>query len=198
MMQDVVDRAVRDGREPSLDVAVVEVGHLMAIAARTAPKAVGKDFIEVVLLKGADVDRLGDAMVAHGEGGGGGKGFVRDGGNVRSSAAVLLVGLRDHPPLGLDCNGCGFGSCEAFARAKAEMKGRKAPYAGPSCALRVQDLGIAVGSAARTAQMMNVDNRVMYRPAVVALELGMIRAMQALAIPLSATGKSPYYDRPPL
>ena len=197
MMQDVVDRAVRDGREPSLDVAVVEVGHLMALAARTAPKGVGKDFIEVVLLTGADIDRLGDAMVASGERGGS-KGFVRDGNNVKSSAAVLLVGLRDHPPLGLDCNGCGFGSCEGFVRARAEMKGHKAPFAGPSCVLRVQDLGIAVGSAARTAQMMNVDNRVMYRPAATAIELGLIKAMQALAIPLSATGKSPYFDRPPL
>jgi len=143
------------------------------------------------------VDRLGDAMVAHGERAGN-KGFVRDGNNVRASAAVLLVGLRDHPPLGLDCNGCGFGSCAAFSKAKADMKGHKAPFAGPSCSLRVQDLGIAVGSAARTAQMLNVDNRVMYRPAATAIELGLITAMQALAIPLSATGKSPYFDRPPL
>ncbi len=192
-----MDRAVRDGREPSLDVAVVEVGHLMALSARTAPKAVGKDFIGVLLLKGAEVDRLGDAMVAHGERGGN-KGFVRDGGNVKASAAVLLVGLREHPPLGLDCNGCGFGSCEAFSKARAAMKGHKSPFAGPACALRVLDLGIAVGSAAKTAQMHNVDNRVMYRAAVTAIELGMLVAVQALAIPLSATGKSPYYDRPPL
>lgn len=191
-MKQVQERAARDGREPQMDVAVVEVGHLMALAARTAPKAVGKDYLEVRLLSGSDVDRLGDAMVAYGEGADN-KGFVRDGRNVKSSAAVLLVGLKDHPPLGLDCNGCGFGDCNGFLKAKEASTGGR--YQGPACVLRVQDLGIAVGSAARTAQMHNVDNRVMYRPAVIAIELGMVSKGIALAIPLSATGKSPFFDR---
>ena len=175
-----------------MDVAVVEVGHLMALAARTAPKAVGKDYLEIRLLSGADVDTLGDAMVAYGESAGD-KGFVRDGRNVKASAAVLLVGIRDHPPLGFDCNGCGFGDCNGFLKAKETSKGGK--YQGPACVLRVQDLGIAVGSAAKTAQIHNVDNRVMYRPAVIAIELGMVGKGIALAIPLSATGKSPFFDR---
>lgn len=191
-MRDVQERAARDGREPQMDVAVVEVGHLMALAARTAPKAVGKDYLEVRLLSGADVDRLGDAMVAYGDRAGD-KGFSRDGRNVKASAAVLLVGLRDHPPAGLDCNGCGFGDCNGFLKAKETSTGGR--YQGPACVLRVQDLGIAVGSAARTAQMHNVDNRVMYRPAVIAIELGMVGKGIALAIPLSATGKSPFFDR---
>jgi len=191
-LKDVQERAARDGREPQMDVAVVEVGHLMALAARTAPKGMGKDYLDVRLLSGADVDKLGDAMVAYGEGADN-KGFVRDGRNVISSAAVLLVGLRDHPPAGLDCNGCGFGDCKGFSDAKATSKGGR--YQGPACVLRVQDLGIAVGSAAKTAQMHDVDNRVMYRPAVIAIELGMVSKGVALAIPLSATGKSPYFDR---
>jgi uncharacterized ferredoxin-like protein len=35
----------------------------------------------------------------------------------------------------------------------------------------------------------------MYRPAVIAIELGMVSKGIALAIPLSATGKSPFFDR---
>jgi uncharacterized ferredoxin-like protein len=191
-MKEVQERAARDGREPQMDVAVVEVGHLMALSARTAPKAIGKDYLDVRLLSGADVDRLGDAMVSYGESADN-KGFVRDGRNVKASAAVLLVGLKDHPPAGLDCNGCGFGDCKGFLEAKETSKGGR--YQGPACILRVQDLGIAVGSAARTAQMHNVDNRVMYRPAVIAIELGLVSKGIALAIPLSATGKSPFFDR---
>jgi uncharacterized ferredoxin-like protein len=191
-MEDVRRRAARDGREPQMDVAVVEVGHLMALSARTAPKAAGKDFIEVRLLSGEDVDRLGDAMVAYGEREQD-KMFVRDGNNVRASAAVLLVGITDHPPIGLDCNGCGFGDCEGFRRAREGDRGGR--YQGPACTLRVQDLGIAVGSAVKTAQIHNVDNRIMYRAGVLAIELGMVAKGIALGIPLSATGKSPYFDR---
>ena len=60
---------------------------------------------------------------------------------------------------------------------------------------RSQDLGIAVGSAVKTASIHNVDNRVMYRGAVVAIELGMIGPGLCLAIPLAAVGKSPFFDR---
>jgi len=57
------------------------------------------------------------------------------------------------------------------------------------------DLGIAVGSAVKTASMLNVDNRVMYSVGVAALRLGMVKGNLALGIPLSATGKSIYFDR---
>lgn len=67
---------------------------------------------------------------------------------------------------------------------------QRGKYQGPECVLSVQDLGIAVGSAAKTAQLHNVDNRVMYRPAVIAIELGMAGRGIALAIPLSATGRA--------
>ncbi|MGE5577770.1 MAG: DUF2148 domain-containing protein, partial [Syntrophothermus sp.] len=57
------------------------------------------------------------------------------------------------------------------------------------------DLGIAAGSAVKTASLLNVDNRVMYRIGVLARKLGLIDADVVLGIPLSATGKSPYFDR---
>ncbi len=57
-------------------------------------------------------------------------------------------------------------------------------------------MGIALGSAVKTAGMLNVDNRIMYRAGVVARELGMIDADVVMGIPLAATGKSIYFDRP--
>ncbi len=45
------------------------------------------------------------------------------------------------------------------------------------------------------AGLLNVDNRIMYRAGVLARALGLIDADFVMAVPLSATGKSPYFDR---
>ncbi len=172
--------------------AVVEVGRLMALSARTAPKGKGMDYLEVRLLSGDDVRRLGEAMEAR-AGGDEGSIFLRDGGNVKGCPAVLIICLRDHPTPGLDCNGCGHGTCEGFLEARRARSG--GDYDGPFCAIRVLDLGIAVGSAARTAQLHNVDNRVMYTAGVTAIAEGLVGPGLALGIPLSASGKSPFFDR---
>jgi uncharacterized ferredoxin-like protein len=62
--------------------------------------------------------------------------------------------------------------------------------------LSVLNLGIAVGSAAKTASLHNVDNRVMFSAGYAAQALKLIDADIVLAIPLSATSKNIYFDRP--
>ncbi|MCL6650529.1 MAG: ferredoxin domain-containing protein [Chloroflexi bacterium] len=57
------------------------------------------------------------------------------------------------------------------------------------------DLGIALGSAAKTASIFNADNRIMYRAGVAARRIGMMDADVVVGIPISATGKSIYFDR---
>jgi uncharacterized ferredoxin-like protein len=190
-MGDELSRTTGEGCETEIQRAVVEVGRLMALAARTAPKGVGQDHLEVRLVTGDDVTRLGRAMIAKGEAEDKAH-FVRDGRSVLRCHAVLLVGLLDHPAMGLDCNACGHGTCAGFEVARAD-----APEGDftPACVFRSQDLGIAVGSAVKTAQIHNVDNRIMYRGAVVAIELGLIGHGLCLAIPLAAVGKSPFFDR---
>jgi uncharacterized ferredoxin-like protein len=68
-------------------------------------------------------------------------------------------------------------------------------FRGPQCAYRLLDMGIALGSAVKTASLLNVDNRIMYRTGAVAREMGLIDADVVVGIPLSATGKSIYFDR---
>lgn len=58
------------------------------------------------------------------------------------------------------------------------------------------DLGIAVGSAVKTASIHNVDNRVMYTAGVGALSLGWMEGCGvAYGIPLRASGKNIFFDR---
>jgi uncharacterized ferredoxin-like protein len=190
-MADSGDRHTGEGSEEEIAEAVVQVGKLMALAARTAPKGVGQDYLEVRLVTGEDVERVGKAMVAKGEAEDIPH-FVRDGNSVLRCHAILLVGLLDHPPIGLDCGACGHGDCYGFTEAKKEAE---AGDFAPACVFRSLDLGIALGSAAKTAQLHNVDNRIMYRIAVVAIELGLIGPGICMGIPLAAVGKSPFFDR---
>ncbi|NLJ34078.1 MAG: hypothetical protein GX349_05750 [Firmicutes bacterium] len=164
--------------------------NLMALAARTAPKAGGKDFIALRVIEGEDLERLADAMLAYAKEKNN-PGFERDGKNVRDSGALLLASLKDSAAVGLDCGACGEAECDLLT-----PKLHEGPeFAGPLCAWRLIDLGIAIGSAAKTAGILNVDNRIMYRPGVLARKLGLIEGEIVVAIPLSVTGKNIYFDR---
>lgn len=161
----------------------------MALSARTAPKASGKDFIETKIITGEDLTKLKEDMVKYGEESGK-KNFDRDANNVANSGAVLLISLNKAQKAGLNCGACGFNLC---ANLRDFRDG--AEFAGPICAWRLIDLGIAIGSAVKTASMLNVDNRIMYRIGVSARRLKLIDGEIVVGIPLSATGKNIYFDR---
>ena len=67
---------------------------------------------------------------------------------------------------------------------------------GPVCNLRDVDLGIAVGSAAKTAALHSIDCRCQTRAATAARKLGLIQADHAVALSLSMTHKAVGFDRP--
>ena len=160
----------------------------MALAARTAPKAAGKDYVTVEILSGEEtLNQLADDMLRFGQESGK-KNFDRDGENVRRSAAVVLIGLRDAAVVGLNCGACGFEKCPTINTLEGEFR-------GPQCAMRLLDMGIALGSAVKVASLLNVDNRIMYRIGVCARRLGLTQADVVMGVPLSATGKSIYFDR---
>lgn len=171
------------------------VAELMRISAITAPKSMGEDFVEAVVLEHEDIGRLADDMCKIAEERNS-PGFKRDGENVRASTSVVLVGLREHTPLGMNCSACGFDTCKELKdkREEREKKDEK-DLKGPNCVIRAIDLGIAVGSAVKTASIHNVDNRIMYRVGVSARRLGLIDADVVMGIPLSVSAKSIYYDR---
>ena len=169
---------------------LLEVARLMELAARTAPKSRGEDFVETEILSGKQVGKLADGMVKFGVDR---KvtGFDRDGDNTRKSPVVMLIGLKKATTVNLDCGACGFDTCKELENAAKS----ESDFLGPICALRHLDFGIALGSAVKTAQMMNVDNRIMYRIGVAARYMGLIDWDFVMGIPLSATGKSIYFDR---
>jgi uncharacterized ferredoxin-like protein len=170
--------------------SVTTVAQMMTIAAITAPKAKGENFIAVKLLQGAVVQELAQAMAAYGE-----KSrkvnFDRDANNVARSDAVLLIGLEKPNTLGLHCGACGFPTCDELL----DQPAYTGEFTGPVCAHRLLDLGIALGSAVKTASLLNVDNRIMYRIGVAARQMGLVDWHLVMGVPLSVSGKSIYFDR---
>lgn len=161
----------------------------MEVSARTAPKAAGEDYIEASLLSDSERVALGNEMIRIGHERGI-YGFERDGQNVLASDAVVLIGLLPHKGVGLNCGACGYASCKEF-----NEKSFAGDFVGPNCVIRSLDLGIALGSAAKQAGELNVDNRIMYRIGVAARRLRIGGANVSHGIPLSASGKNIFFDR---
>ncbi len=162
------------------------------VAGRTAPKAKGvDDLIFGLITEEEEKERLAQEMekVAE-EKGQAFKFFKRDAENVRNSEAVILISLNFTKPLGLNCGACGF-SCDTILKhSKKELD-----LDGPVCAMKLLDMGIAIGSAVYKAKDLCIDNRVMYTIGVAAKRLGLLPGQIIIGIPLSVKGKNIYFDR---
>lgn len=171
--------------------AVIDVARLMLLAARTAPKGRGVDDIETAVLTGKDKDAVAGELYAMAKPFG--EHWTRDAKNVEKASALVLVGLKEGTTLGTNCGACGYESCTQLQKA-----GRKHGlfFTGPTCIIKAIDLGIALGSAAKTAQIHNVDNRIFFRAGAAAHRLKLLPGCSVIiGIPLAATGKSIFFDR---
>ncbi len=160
------------------------VAEFMCASARTAPKAKGIDNIVTTIITGKDKKQLADEMEKIGRKKKS-KSFLRDSENIRKVPLVVLMGTKVGP-IGLAvCGLCGFKDC------------KKLEKAGGICVFNSGDLGIAMGSAVSLAANFHIDNRVMYTAGIAALNLKLLEkeAKIAFGIPLSISGKNPFFDR---
>ncbi len=170
--------------EQTRNDVVLRVAEEMALAARTAPKGKGLDLLEIVIVSGEDVKKLSDQTIEVGirENH---LGFQRDGANLLNAQAILLLGTRLER-VGLKyCGICGYKNCD-------DNKAH-----GSICVLNPNDLGLAIGSAVSKAADYRLDNRIMYSIGKVAVEKNWFSPEVKIAygIPLSASGKNPFFDR---
>ncbi|MCF8104525.1 MAG: DUF2148 domain-containing protein [Desulfohalobiaceae bacterium] len=166
------------------------VARFMAISATTAPKSKGENFVRTKILLGEELQQTARAMEKFGQKTGK-KDFDRDAKGVAQSEAVVLVGLKEAKPLGLNCGACGFEDCSTLQK----QKRTSGEFQGPVCSFRHLDMGIALGSAVKTAADLNVDNRIMYRIGAAVRDMGLVDWEFVMGIPLSAAGKNIFFDR---
>jgi len=164
---------------------LVEAAKEMAIAARTAPKGRGRDQLHILILTGGEKGTLADRMQSIGE-----KEqiafFTRDAESVRRVPVILLLGTECSPLEVRPCGYCGWEDCN-----ENRERGTN------PCAFSVGDLGIALGSAVSVAARKHIDNRIMFSAGRAALDLDLFPKVVKIVhgIPLSATGKNPFFDR---
>lgn len=162
----------------------IEVARHMAVAARTSPKTCGIDNIEIIVIDDESAKKeLCDKMkeiskkISR-------PSLERDANSIANSPVILAIGVKSNPP-GLNCGFCGYPSCAQLQKTSGV------------CAYNSIDLGIAIDSAAGIANFFHADNRIMYSIGRACLELKLFSktVKQALGIPLSVTGKNPFFDR---
>lgn len=182
---------VLDGREPERR-GILDTANLMAVAARTAPKAGGKDDILTAVVYGPEAGEIATEMEKFAAERNNTQ-WTQQAGIIRNADAIVIIGVRGTKSYGINCGACGFGSCADFSKAE-KSAGRD--FDGPNCMIKALDLGIALGSAAKTASILNADNRIYYRIGAAARRLHYLpEASVIIGIPLSATGKNPHFDR---
>ena len=164
--------------------ALETVAELMCLAARTAPKARGLDNLFITLVRGEEKARVTERMrriasennLAF---------FERDARACEAIPVVVLLGTKVGPVGVPHCGFCGYADCAACAAAHG------------LCVYNAGDLGLAIGSAVAVAAAHHADNRVLFTFGKSAIEIGLLPPDIAIAfgIPLSATGKNPFFDR---
>lgn len=184
---------------------VTQVAKLMAAAAITAPKSGGQlflagkaNFLETIIVSDPTTrGKLAGWLRARGkerrE-----QIWFRDAEVAEAVDAIVFIGLAPnwYPP-NYDCGACGYATCAEFLHATKTLRDESAEleFAGPTCNLRDIDLGIAVGSAAKTGAIHSIDCRCQTRVAVAARKLGIITAQVGVALSLSMTHKAIGFDR---
>lgn len=172
------------------EIEVVEtIAKIIMTNARTAPKSRGIDTLEIGLVEEDEkrliLDEMRDLYTKTQR-----EIFSRDAKNLEDAHACILFGIKNDA-IGLDCGACGY-DCEGLRR---HQLAKSDHYNGPVCAFKAMDLGIALGSACKTASQMGVDNRLMYSVGLAAKRAGIIEGDIVIALPLSVTGKNIFFDR---
>ena len=108
-------------------------------------------------------------------------------GDVALSAQAMVVLGTKIESMGVSpCGMCGFSDCA-----------EKNKHPDHPCVFNTGDLGIAVGSAVSVAMDNRVDNRIMYTVGQALLEMNVFgdEVKIIYGIPLSISGKNPFFDR---
>jgi len=162
----------------------LSIAELMAVAARTAPKGRGTDNLEIIIVDGEEKDLISKELKAITKRNGADF-FERDGYCLDHSQVILLLGTKISPMACPDCGYCGYKDCADNVANNG------------ICSFGPGDLGIAIGSAVSVAADHRCDNRVMFSAGRAALNLNLFSddVKIAYGIPLSVSGKSPFFDR---
>lgn len=163
-----------------------DVAKRMLVAARTAPKARGIDNLILAVAERDEIEKIALKMKVMVEEGNAADFFIRDADNILQSEVLLLIGTKIKSVGVPHCGLCGYKDCN-----------EKNNFSDHPCSYNTGDLGIAIGSAVSVAMDARVDNRVMFSVGKTVKEMKLLGEEVKIiyGIPLSASGKNPFFDR---
>ncbi len=160
--------------EKEVEVAL-EIAKKACAAARTAPKGNGIDEIVTGIIHGEELTKLTDKMKEYADKTGLSF-FARDAANCEGKVVILIGTKIKNDTLGF----------EEGKTAEHNM------YVSSAI-----DLGIAIGSLVSKLADFRADNRVLYSAGKAAVDLKLLGEDVKIAygIPISISGKNPFFDR---
>lgn len=163
--------------------SVQAMAEAIMVAARTAPKAKGRDLVEVAMITDEHIEQLSQTMIQMSNESGM-KFLLRDAANILQAEAVIIIGIKqEDSECGLNCGYCGYDRCD------------KKPGYTP-CVMNGVDVGIAIGSACSKIADLRLDSRVLFSAGWAAKRLDILDgAGLVFAIPVTAASKNPFFDR---
>ncbi len=167
-------------------LAARRVAEKMLIAARTAPKARGRDYLVMAIAEKDLIKKISDKMIEMNSVMEFPDFFTRDAKSILLAEILVLIGTRIKVFNLNPCGLCGFANCE-----------EKEKYPLVPCVFNTGDLGIAIGSAVSVATDERVDNRIMFSVGKAVIEMKLLGddVKIAYGIPLSVSSKNPFFDR---
>lgn len=117
----------------------------------------------------------------------------------RPPLVIVLGADLGKADLGWDCGACGFATCAEFNRYRKEHGGLGRIGAGPSCAWKNFDYGMACDYACAAAWQLNIENRILGTFGLVSFALGYLDDVTAtLVLALGPAVELWWYSRPSL
>jgi uncharacterized ferredoxin-like protein len=165
---------------------VRRVAEQMLAAARTAPKGKGTDNLVLLMLDKRGIKKVSEKLLEMVKREEAPPFFGRDGENILKAEWMILLGTKIKAMEVFPCGMCGYADCDEKNR-----------HPEHPCVFNAGDLGIAIGSAVSMAMDNRIDNRVMYTVGQAAMRMGILdnEVKIAYGIPLSVSGKNPFFDR---
>lgn len=190
---------------------VIDIAHLMANAAITAPSQGGVQMAECHIVYGAEeLDEVAKKMEELArlkpKNNKWKRMFKYEAAMVRESDAILFIGaLAAFQPFDTGCGHCGGSEgCQFVYKRRGARYGVLDPTEpvhedwlvdGPMCTFNVFGMGWAVGSALMMANRMFVDTRAFMSVGVAGQKLGYCpKSPLVVGMPVAGKGKSPYVD----
>lgn len=162
---------------------------LIATAAKNSPKALDESFLEISVLDEAEKEMLVEEMYQLADGRGD-EIYTAKGEDLENSDSVILIGLNEHPGIGIDCRACGYESCESMENSENE----KDIFEGPNCIFRLIDIGISLGYALQNASKNDVDAKIMIKGGMAAKNLGLSTSKICLAVAMMSPDGRGLFD----